>query len=192
MKLTLDPGALMSDDGFYEFCVANPKLRVERTPKGEIIFVPPAGFESDYRNANIVGKLSAWAQSGKRGKAFGPTAEYMLPSGAAYSPDASWVSNERLSGLSKEQKRKFPRLVPEFVIEIMSPSDRLKAAKRKMQDWMADGVKLGWLIDADRQTVYIYRAGHPDPEALSGAASLKGEGPVKGFVLDLAEIWRGL
>jgi Uma2 family endonuclease len=136
--------------------------------------------------------LREWARRDKRGKAFGSTAEYILPSGAAYSPDASWVSNERLATLSKQEKRKFPRVVPEFIVEVMSPSDRLKAAKAKMSDWMADGVELGWLIDGDNRTVYIYRAGQNEPEVSTGASKLNGDGPIQGFQVDLKEIWEGL
>ncbi len=109
-----------------------------------------------------------------------------------YSPDAAWVSNKKLRKLTKEQKRKFPPLVPEFIVEVMSPSDRLKDAQGKMEDWMSNGVELGWLIDGDRETVYIYRAGQPEPEKRTGEAMLSGEGPIKGFKLDLREIWAGL
>ena len=147
VKLTLDPATPMSDDEYFELCASNPDIRFERTANGEIVIVPPAGMESDYRNANILTQLGNWALRDKRGKFFGPSVEYILPSGAAYSPDASWVSNERLATLTKQQKQKFPRVVPEFIIEVMSPSDRLKAAKDKMADWMADGVSLGWLVD---------------------------------------------
>ena len=112
----------------------------------------------------------------------------MLETGAAYSPDAAWISNAKLEQLTKAQRRKFPRLCPEFVVEVMSPSDRLKAAQHKMREWMRAGVELGWLIHGDKRTVYIYRAGR-DPEARSGILQLSGEGPVAGFELDLARIW---
>jgi Uma2 family endonuclease len=115
-----------------------------------------------------------------------------LPSGAAYAPDAAWVSKEQLAILSKAQLRKFVSLVPEFVVELLSPSDRLPAAKKKMAEWMANGVTLAWLIDADKQTVYIYRAGQESPEKVEGTERLAGEGPVEGFVLELNEIWQGL
>jgi Uma2 family endonuclease len=190
--LILNPEMRMNDDEYYDFCMANPDVRFERTALGEIIIVPPVGGESDYRNMEVSSQLAVWAKRDGRGKAFGPTVEFILPSGAAYSPDAAWVSNQRLAKLTKEQRRKFLRLCPAFVVEVMSPSDRLKAAKSKLKDWMANGVQLGWLIDGDDRTVYIYRAGQEAAETRAGIAKLQGEGPVAGFELDLTEIWAGL
>jgi Uma2 family endonuclease len=191
-KLTFDVSQRMSDDEYYEFCVANPNVRFERWPQGEIIIVPPAGGESDYRSVKAVLRLGNWAEKDGRGVFFGSSVEFLLPSGAAYSPDAAWLSNERLSKLTKEQRRKFMPVCPEFVVEVMSPSDRLKSSKEKMTAWLAEGVELGWLIDGDRETVYIYRAGFEEPEKRVGITSLAGEGPVAGFELDLTDIWAGL
>jgi Uma2 family endonuclease len=127
-----------------------------------------------------------------RGVVVGSNTEFILPSGAARSPDMAWVSKAKLAKLPKEQRRRFPPLCPEFVVEVMAPSDRLKDAKEKMIEWMANGVQLGWLVDGDRQTVYIYRAGRREPEKKTGIKKLAGEGPITGFVLDLTEIWAGL
>ena len=190
--LALNPDLHMSDDEFYEFCMANPDLWFERTAEGEIIIVPPAGGESSYQSGESFGDLRQWAKRNRRGKTFDSSSEFILPTGAAYSPDAAWVSNERLSRLSKEQRRKFLKVCPEFVIEIMSPSDRLKAAMHKMDEWIRAGVELGWLIYPDKRTVYIYRAGQKGADERVGITSLAGEGPVAGFELDLTDIWTGL
>jgi Uma2 family endonuclease len=191
-KLTLNPELCMSDDDYFEFCMANPNVSFERTAQGEIVIVPPAGIESSYRSGDVASQLHAWAKRDGRGKAFDASAEFILPTGAALSPDAAWVSSSRISGLSKQQRRKFPPVCPEFVVEVMSPSDRLKSAMKKMQDWMGGGVELGWLIDGDAQSVYIYSAGKNAPEKRTGIATLLGEGPVAGFALDLTDIWAGL
>jgi Uma2 family endonuclease len=191
-KLTLNPELRMNDDEYYAFCMANPDLRFERTAQGEIIIVPPAGYESDYRNTEVVGQLRSWARRDGRGKASGPSAEFILPTGAALSPDAAWVSNHRIAQLSKEQRRKFPPVCPEFVIEVMSPSDRLPAAMEKMEEWIRGGVDLAWLIHGDEKTVYIYRAGQDGAETRREILKIAGEGPVAGFELDLADIWAGL
>lgn len=189
--LILNSERPLTDDEYWDFCQANPDLRIERSAQGEIILVPPAGWESDYREADVVAQLGNWAKRDQGGKAFGSTAQYFLPNGAGRSPDAAWVSNGKIAGLSKAERKKFVRVVPEFVIEVMSPSDRLKAAKEKMQEWISNGVELGWLIDGDAKTVHVYRRGKP-PEEHHGLKRIEGEGPVEGFVLELDAIWEGL
>jgi Uma2 family endonuclease len=191
-KLILNPELRMSDDEYFDFCMANPDVRFERTARGEIIIAPPAGGESDYQNADVIMQLGVWARRDGTGKGFGATTEFILPTGAALSPDAAWVSNNRLSKLTKNQLRKFLPVCPEFVVEVMSPSDRLKPAIEKMQEWMRGGVELAWLIDGDNQIVYIFRAGASEAETRTGIATVSGEGPVAGFELDLTDIWAGL
>jgi Uma2 family endonuclease len=191
-KLVLNPDAPMSDDDYYAFCVANGNMRFERTAGGEIVIVPPAGGESDYQSTEVVGQLREWTRRDGRGKSFGTSAEFILPTRAALSPHAAWVSNEKLARLSREQRRKFPPVCPEFVVEVMSPSDRLNAAREKMLVWMDGGVELGWLIHPDKRAIYIYRAGQPEPEKLVEVSMVRGEGPVAGFDLDLTDIWAGL
>jgi Uma2 family endonuclease len=181
----------MTDDQYYQFCTSNPDLRIERTANGDILIIPPAGFESGYRNLELNRQLGNWALEDGRGRAFNSSVEYILPNGAAYSPDASWVLQSGVNALTKEQKRKFPPLCPDFVVELMSPSDRLRKAKAKMQEWIANGVQLGWLLDPDHRTVYIYRPGR-EPEQVVNPERLIGEGPVAGFVLELAKVWAGL
>jgi len=191
VKLVLDPEHLLTDDEYFAFCVANSNLRIERTARGEIVIVPPVGGESDYRNTHLVTQLNTWAIQDGRGTAFGSSVEFILPSSAALSPDAAWVSREKIHRLTKEERRKFLRLVPDFVAEVMSPSDRLPIAQAKMEEWIANGVALGWFIDGDAQTVYVYRVGAA-MEKLTGVTSLPGDGPIAGFVLDLTAIWAGL
>jgi Uma2 family endonuclease len=181
----------VSDNAYLEFCEAHPDLRTERTAEGEIVIVPPAGFESEDRNSEIVAQLRVWANKDGRGRATGPTAQFFLPDGSALSPDAAWTSNELISGASQEEKKRFPYLCPEFIIEVLSPSDRLNKTKAKMEQWIANGAQLAWLIDGDAQTVYVYQASQP-VETRKGILKLAGKGPVKGFVLQLRTIWEGL
>lgn len=189
--LILDRENGLSDEQYAAFCEANPELRVERTSTGEIIIVPPAGAESDYRSLEVASELRNWAKKDGRGKAFGPTVAFLLPNGAARCPDAAWVSNQRLWALSRKERQLFPAVVPEFVVEVRSPSDRLPAAQEKMREWIANGVDLAWLIDGDARTVHVYRAGG-EVQSIMGTDSLAGEGPVAGFILDLTDIWEGL
>jgi Uma2 family endonuclease len=192
--LILDREDRLTDDKYFAFCVANPDLNVERTSEGEIVIWPPVGGESDYRNVLVTTSLGQWARTDGRGKTFGPSVQFLLPDGSGRPPDAAWVSNERLSRLSKQERRQFLRLVPEFVVEVMSPSDRLKAAQKKMRLWATNGVELSWLIDGDARRIYVYRgaSGTLEPRLVADAESIAGEGPVEGFVLPLGEIWEGL
>ena len=181
----------LSDEAYWDFCTANPDLRIERTAEGEIVIVPPGGSESSYRNAEAAAQLGNWTKRDGRGKAFESSVQFFLPDGSALSPDAAWVSNESLNRFSKLQRKKFMHLVPEFIVEVMSPSDHLKQAKAKMEQWISNGVELGWLIDGDARTLYIYRRGHP-VITRRRSSTLSGEGPVKGFILELDSIWEGL
>jgi Uma2 family endonuclease len=181
----------MDDDAFFAFCLENSDLRIEREANGDITIMPPTGPESSHRNLDLSSQLHIWSRRDGRGQAFGPDAEFFLPTGAAYGPDACWVHNSRLAQFTKDQKRRFLYLCPDFVIELMSPSDRLSKAQSKMRQWIENGAALAWLIDADQRTVYIYRPGR-EPELLVGPDHVNGEGPVAGFRLELSDIWRGL
>jgi Uma2 family endonuclease len=181
----------MTDDEYFQFCQINQDLRIERTAQGDLLIMPLAGAESSFRNNELSAELRDWARKDARGRAFDSSVEYILPSGAAYSPDASWVLQSRVNALTKEQKRTFPPLCPDFVVELMSPSDRLSKAKAKMEEWIANDVQLGWLLDPDHRTVYIYRPAG-ESEQLVNPERLVGEGPVAGFILELANIWAGL
>jgi Uma2 family endonuclease len=163
-------------------------LRIERTAEGEIVIMAPTGGETGYRNYELTAQLRNWAKRDGRGRGFDSNVEFILPNGAALSPDAAWVECSRLAALTREQKRKFPPLCPDFVVELTSPSDRLPKLKAKMQEWMENGARLGWLLDADNRTAYVYRPGQ-QPERLIAPDRMVGEGPVEGFILDLTEIW---
>jgi Uma2 family endonuclease len=181
----------LNDDEFWDFCAQNADLRIEREANGDLIIMPPAGAETGFRNSDLNAQLATWAKQDGRGRVFDSNTEYILPDGAALSPDASWVSTERLDKFSKQQKKRFLALCPDFLVELTSPTDRLPRVKAKMEQWMSNGARLGWLIDADRQTVYIYRSAQ-QPEPLTGVDHVLGEGPVDGFRLELSAIWRGL
>jgi Uma2 family endonuclease len=186
--IRFQPAQPMSDDEYFAFCAANPELRIERTAEGEIEIMPPTGFETGDRNAGLTTQLYSWARRDGRGRAVDSSVEYILPSGAARSPDASWVPRSRLAKLTPEQKKKFLRLCPDFVVELRSPSDRLRQVQAKMREWMDNGAKLGWLIDPEARTVYIYRPGQTT-ERLVDPRRVEGEPPVDSFVLEMVDIW---
>jgi Uma2 family endonuclease len=186
--IRIQPARRMSDEEYFRFCAANPDLRIERTAEGEIEIMPPTGFETGDQNADLTMQFRAWANRDGRGRAVDSSTGYLLPSGAGRSADVSWVSRSRLAKLTPEQKKKFLRLCPDFVAELRSPSDRLRQVQAKMREWMDNGAKLGWLIDPETPTVYVYRPGQAT-ERLVDPHCVEGEPPIHGFVLEMADIW---
>ena len=177
-----------SDDDFFRFCQENDLARIERTANHEIIIMPPAGFESSYSSGQAFGSLLIWNRQYRLGRVLESSVGYTLPDGAVLSPDASWVSPARLATVTPAQLRKFPLLCPDFVIEVKSLSDRLPTLQAKMEQWLANGVRLGFLLDTETETAYVYAPGQP-VEALPGFdRELSGEPVLPGFRLDLREL----
>ncbi|WP_424098201.1 Uma2 family endonuclease [Moorena producens] len=189
--LRMPPALDMDDDQFFEFCQVNRDLRIERTLDREIIVMPPTGGETSDRNSDINFQLRLWNRQTKLGKVFESSCGFKLPNGADRSPDASWLKLERWESLSKEKRKKFIPLCPDFVIELRSPSDRVKDLKDKMEEYMENGARLGWLIEPNSRRVYIYRP-DADVEQLENPATVKGDDSVlPGFVMVMEEIWEG-
>ncbi|CAN5872135.1 hypothetical protein BH24DEI2_BH24DEI2_28030 [soil metagenome] len=146
----------LSDDELLELSRLNPEIRLEVSAQGDLIFMPPAGGESSRRNADVVSQLFAWAKRDGTGVVYDSSGGFRLPNGALRSPDASWVSREKLEPLTPEQREKFLTLCPDFVVELLSPSDSLKVTQQKMQEYRDNGTQLGWLIDAKEKRIYVY------------------------------------
>ena len=191
VTLNLHPVVELTDDQFYELCQANRDLRLERTATGEIIIMPPAGGETGHRNIEISFQVQAWSRQNNLGIAFDSSTGFKLPNGAERAPDASWIKCDRWNSLNSEQKRKFPPLCPDFVIELRSETDSIKTLQLKMLEYMDNGAKLGWLIDPKTQKVEIYRL-EKQVEILQNHATLSGEDVLPGFVLNLSPIFRDL
>lgn len=199
MRLVLDdtflPAILnapqMTDEDFANFCAERPDLFFEMTADGELIVTPPTHSLTGTRNTRILAQLEAWAHKDGRGTETGSSDGFVLPNGARRSPDAAWTSNVRLRQLTQASLNGFWHLSPDFVIELKSDSDRLPVLRKKMAEWIANGTQLGWLINPDIRTVEVYRPGR-EPEVLTAVDSVRGEGPVDGFVLDLRRIWNPL
>lgn len=178
----------LTDEQFFQLCQDNENLRFERNATGELIIMPPAGGETGNRNAGLTAQLWMWNELSKLGKVFDSSTGFKLPNGADRSPDAAWVKLESWDALTQEQKIKFPPLCPDFVVELLSPSDSLKVTQDKMQEYMDNGTRLGWLINRKTRQVEIYRVGQ-DVEVLENPVSLAGEDVLVGFVLNLESIW---
>ena len=178
----------MTPDEFWEFCSQNRKLRAELTKEGEVIIMPPTGFETSDRNAEIITQLRVWAKKDRNGKVTDSNGGFILPNGATYAPDASWTDKKRLEQFSAVELQKFLPLCPDFVIELRSASDSLKDLREKMEEYIENGARLGWLIDPKNKRVYVYRP-NSEEEILKNSTTTSGEDVLKDFELDLTEIW---
>jgi Uma2 family endonuclease len=177
-----------SPDWFYNFCQVNGDLQFEQTAEGEIIIMAPAGIESGDRELEVGAQLRNWAKREGSGRASGSNTGFRLPNGATRAPDASWTLNSRLKKLTSEERQRFPPLCPDFVIEVASPSDRLPKLRAKMEEYLANGVRLGWLIDPKKRRIYVYRPGK-EVQVRSDIRQISGSPELPGFVLKLGEIW---
>lgn len=184
------PLADMDDDRFAKFCALNGDLRVERTAEGEIILMPPTFGPTGNRNARITTRLGNWAESDGTGDYYDSSTGFRLPNGALRSPDAAWILSSRLEVLTRDDISGFIPLCPDFVIELRSSSDSLVMLQAKMQEYIDNGARLGWLIDpmSDPKRVHIYR---PQAEAriLDEPDEISGEPELPGFMLNLRRIW---
>lgn len=176
----------LTDEEFLDLCERYPDCRVENTAEGDIIIMPPAHPRTGQRNARITQQLGTWADLDGRGQAYDSSTGFFLRNGARRSPDAAWVSNDRLRGIMNDAA--MWHVTPEFVIELKSASDRTNTLRSKMHEWIENGVELGWLIIPETRTVEIYSAGG-QVTILDSPAHVDSEGPVEGFRLDLKRIF---
>ncbi|MDY6900911.1 MAG: Uma2 family endonuclease [Cyanobacteriota bacterium] len=183
LQLTID----LTDEQFWQLCQKNQEWKFERTASGELLIMSPTGGETGNRNIEIAYQLQGWSRKNNLGKAFDSSTGFKLPNGADRSPDASWIRIEKWESLTKEQRRKFLPLCPDFVIELRSPTDSLKKIREKMQEYIENGIRLGWLINVEAKQVEIYRPGK-DVEILENPKTLSGEDVLPGFLFDLTTI----
>ena len=184
----LKPAIDITEDQFFALCQLNRDLRLERNAEGDIIVMPPTGGETGNRNAEITGQVVSWTKQDGTGAVFDSSTGFKLPNGADRSPDAAWVRRSRLAQLSREEKEKFLPLCPDFVIELLSPSDDLEEIQAKMDEYIENGARLGWLLDPKSRRIYVYRPGKR-VIVMENAEEISGEPELPGFVLNLREIW---
>ena len=186
--LKLQPVINLTDEQLFQLCQLNGDWRIEYTAQGELIVMPPTGGETGSQNAEITFQVQSWTRSDQTGVAFDSSTGFKLPNGAIRSPDAAWARRSRLAVLTREEKQKFLPLCPDFVIELRSPTDNLRAAQDKMQEYLDNGAQLGWLIDPLTRRVHVYQP-QRQPLILEAPSTLSGDPLLPGFVLDLQPIW---
>ena len=188
-NLTIDLSSVdLTDEQFFKLCVNNRDYRFERNSQGDLIIMSPTGGETGNRNADICYQLQAWNREKHLGKVFDSSTGYKLPSGSNRSPDASWIPLEKWDNLSAQEKQKFLPLSPDFLIELLSPTDNLIDTQNKMKEYLENGTKLGWLINRKTRQVEVYRV-NQKVEILVNPHNVSGENILEEFNLDMESIW---
>jgi Uma2 family endonuclease len=177
----------MTDDQFLRFCSDNRDFRIEMTAQRELIIMSGTNGETGQQNAKITMRLGIWTEQDGTGVFFDSSTIFTLPNGAKRCPDASWIPKSRWNRLTKEEKCKIPEMCPDFVIELRSPSDRFSDVQEKMEEYIANGAKLGWLLDPIENRAAIYRPGEP-PQHMDNPTVLSGDPVLPGFNFDFREI----
>ncbi|MES2774334.1 MAG: Uma2 family endonuclease [Bacteroidota bacterium] len=186
MDIELPGSENMTDEEFFDFCAQNRNTKIERDENYQIYIRPPAGLESSGMNSELTTEVTIWNRKSKLGRIGDSSSGFFLPDKSMKSPDVAWMSNEKWDSIPDIDKQKFPYVTPEFIIDLMSPSDRLGAAKEKMEKWIENGVLLGWLIDPKTETTFIYRKDTPAETVIGFDKKLSGETVLPGFEMDLS------
>ncbi len=186
--IRFEPVIEMTSELFEQFCALNDEMRIELTAEGTIEIMPPTKGETGSKELDVGADLKVWARTDGDGVAFGSTAGFTLPNRAVRSPDASWILKSRLAALTDEEKDSFMPICPDFVIELRSSSDRLSILQAKMDEYIANGARLGWLLDPLQRQAHIYRP-DAEPEILDNPETLSAAPELSGFTLDLKPIW---
>ncbi|MGM3308581.1 Uma2 family endonuclease [Anabaena sp. WFMT] len=188
ITVNLNPIITLTDNQFYQLCRENPDVKFERNAEGELLIMSPTGGETGKCNSEINADFVIWNRKTKLGVCFDSSTCFKLPNGANRSPDVAWIKKDRWDALTQEEQAKFPPIAPDLVLELMSPSDSLQEVQKKMQEYINNGVKLGWLINSQIRQVEIYRL-HQPVEILESPIELFGEDILPGFILNLQTVW---
>ena len=187
-SIALAPALQLTDWQFEQICQQNPSINFELSEIGALIVVPPVGGEGGRREFALLAQLGQWADQNEDGVGFSSQTIFQLPNGAKRMPDFAWVWRDRWEQLTPEQKRGFPPLAPDFVVELRSPSDFLEDLQAKMREYSRAGVPLGWLLDPMRRLVEVYRRSGDEPEIVRTPA-IAGDPDLPGLTLDLLRLW---
>lgn len=178
----------LDDEQFFRLCQENRDLQIERSSEGDIVIMAPEAGSSGRGSSRLTALFDQWAERDGTGQVFGSSTGFSLPNGAIRAPDVSWVRNDRLHLLTEEQWQRFLPLCPDFVLELLSPSDSLRVLQQKMEEYRDNGAVLGWLLDPLTKRVHVYRPGAM-AEVLDNPSMVSGEPLLRGFRLDVLQIW---
>ncbi|MEO1296781.1 MAG: Uma2 family endonuclease [Cyanobacteria bacterium J06636_16] len=189
IPVKVPPSLRVTDEQFLAFVATNPELRLERTATGEMIVMLPTGAEGGNYNAELIGDFVVWNRHQPLGKVFDSSSGFRLSNGAIRSPEVAWVAQERWERLTPEERKGFAPLCPDFVIELASETDNLSDLQAKMQEYLDNGCRLGWLINPKLRSVMVYRS-NKDVETFAFTSRISGETVLPGFSLTLEDIFK--
>ncbi len=187
LQFEFDDEANLSVNEFWDFCSQNDKLQMELTNENEITVTFPRGFAFGEKSMEILMQFGTWEKTYRTGKVFNHLIGYALPNGLIFSPTFSWIKKERFENLREEQKEKLVHLCPDFALELCPESDSIKILQAKMEEYIENGARLGWLIDPKNKQVHVFRA-NGEIEILDNPQTVSGEDVLENFELDLTEI----
>ncbi|REA58486.1 Uma2 family endonuclease [Dyadobacter luteus] len=185
LPLKINSIATFTEDMFFDLCQANSQLLLERDKEGNIIVMAPTGSDTGFYNSDINGQIWLWNRHSKAGYVFDSSAGFTLPDGSVRSPDVSWIARERWEAISETDRFKFAPICPDLVVEVVSVNDNLSDLKRKMEEYLSNGCKLGWLIDRYNKTAYIYHGNGSTETKVGKDTKLSGEDLLVGLMVDL-------
>lgn len=188
ITLNLKPFVELSDDQFYQLCLNHRELKFERTATGELVIMSPVGGVGGSKEADLIADLVYWNRQKQLGKVFSSSTCFKLPNGSDRSPDAAWIAKENWDRLTTEQQHKFPPICPDFVIELRSKSDAIAPLQQKMQEYLSNGLRLGWLINPQNRQVEVYTA-NQSKRVIDCPQQIDGADILPGFVLNLSFLW---
>jgi Uma2 family endonuclease len=177
----------LTEEQFFLLCVRNKELRIERDSHQNIIIMSPTGARTGNYNIKLAQAFENWNEKKNLGISFDSNAGFTLPNNAMRSPDLSWITLEKWNKISNYEQDRFPHICPDFVIEVKSKSDTLKQQKEKMEEWIENGCRLGWLIDPDSRTTFVYKP-NMKPSEIPFNEILSGEDVLAGFELLVGKI----
>ena len=177
----------LTDEQFLKLCLSNKELRFERDKDKNIIIMAPTITHGGHFNADLIGEVIIWNKQNRFGYCFDSSTGYTLPNGAVRSPDVSWILKEKYDKVIDEARESFAHICPDFVIELLSKSDSLKKTMEKMEEWMENGCRLGWLVDPIGRNTHIYYP-NQKPAILPFTETLSGEKVLPGFELKLESV----
>jgi len=189
VRLIYDPP--LTDDELLELSAGNDVVWIEREASGALYAKPIMDTINGARSSHLSGRLHMWAEKDGRGDRFG-RAGFLLADGSMRGAScASWVLEERMAALTEEQREKYAPLAPDFVVELLSSMDDPDYLRAKMDQWIANGVQVAWLIEPEDRRVTIYRAGEK-PEVFEGPDRIVGSGVISGFEIEMTRVWDDL